>query len=62
MLLKDLQTIFHKELDAIYGEDEVNSFFYLCTEHYLNVPRIQLTLEPEFTITTSEGFKKLLTK
>ncbi|SDI20704.1 peptide chain release factor N(5)-glutamine methyltransferase [Winogradskyella thalassocola] len=54
MLLKDLQIIFHKELDVIYGEDEVNSFFYLCTEHYLNVPRIQLTLEPEFTITTSE--------
>ncbi|WP_179020007.1 peptide chain release factor N(5)-glutamine methyltransferase [Winogradskyella forsetii] len=54
MLLKDLQNIFHKELDAIYGKDEVNSFFYLCTEHYLNVPRIQLTLEPEFTIAKPE--------
>ncbi|WP_178985738.1 peptide chain release factor N(5)-glutamine methyltransferase [Winogradskyella helgolandensis] len=54
MLLKDLQNIFHKELDTIYGKDEVDSFFYLCTEHYLNVPRIQLTLEPEFTIIKSE--------
>lgn len=54
MLLKDLQHIFHNELDAIYGKDEVDSFFFLCTEHYLNVPRIQLTLEPEFTITKLE--------
>jgi len=52
--LLDLQNIYHKELDAIYGKDEVNSFFYLCTEHYLNVPRIQMTLEPEFTITKPE--------
>jgi release factor glutamine methyltransferase len=52
--LRDLQEIFHKELDAIYGKEEVNSFFFLCTEHYLNVPRIRLTLEPEFTITKSK--------
>lgn len=50
----DLKHIFHKELDAIYGENEVESFFFLCTEHYLNVPRIQLTLEPEFTFTKPE--------
>ena len=54
MVLIDLQNIFHKELDAIYGKDEVNSFFFLCTEHYLSVPRIQLSLEPNFTITKSE--------
>ncbi|MFK7833937.1 MAG: peptide chain release factor N(5)-glutamine methyltransferase [Winogradskyella sp.] len=54
MVLKDLQNIFHKELDAIYGKDEVNSFFFLCTEHYLSVPRIQLVLEPQFTIAKSE--------
>ena len=54
MVLKELQNIFHIELDAIYGKDEVNSFFFLCTEHYLNVPRIQLTLEPEFAITKPE--------
>ncbi|WP_179354660.1 peptide chain release factor N(5)-glutamine methyltransferase [Winogradskyella vidalii] len=54
MVLKELQVIFHKELDAIYGENEVDSFFYLCTEHYLDVPRIQLTLEPELAITKPE--------
>jgi release factor glutamine methyltransferase len=54
MVLKELQNIFHIELDAIYGKHEVDSFFYLCTEHYLNVPRIQLTLEPELAITKPE--------
>lgn len=54
MKLLDLKHIFHKELDAIYGKEEVQSFFYLLIEHYLSVPRIQLTLEPEFTSTKSE--------
>jgi len=50
----DLKDIFHKLLDTIYGEDEVNSFFFMCIEHYLNVSRIELTLDPEFTITKPE--------
>jgi len=54
MVLKELQNIFHIELDAIYGNDEVDSFFFLCTEHFLNVPRIQLTLNPGLAITKSE--------
>ena len=62
MVLKELQNIFHIELDIIYGKDEVNSFFFLCTEYYLSVPRIQLTLEPEFAITKpeTETFFKVL--
>ncbi|WP_179339105.1 peptide chain release factor N(5)-glutamine methyltransferase [Winogradskyella ludwigii] len=54
MVLKELQNIFHIELDAIYGKHEVDSFFYLCTEHYLSIPRIQLTLKPGLAITKSE--------
>jgi release factor glutamine methyltransferase len=54
VLLKDLQNIYHNELDDIYGKEEVNSFFFLCTEHYLDLPRFQLTLQPEFTIIKSE--------
>lgn len=50
----DLKLIFHKELDAIYGIDEVNSFFYMCMEHYLDIPKFQLTLEPEFTLSKTE--------
>lgn len=54
MKAKDLKDIFHKELDAIYGKDEVASFFYLSIEHHLNVARIQLILDPEFTLTKDE--------
>jgi release factor glutamine methyltransferase len=54
MVLKDIQHIFHKELDAVYGKDEVNSFFFLCIEQYLNLPRFQLALQPEFTIPKPE--------
>ncbi len=54
MLLKDLQNIFHKELDPIYGKDEVDSLFFLSTEHYINLPRFQLALQPESTITKGE--------
>ena len=52
--LTELKTIFHKELDSIYGKDEVGSFFYLCTEFYLNLPRFQLALQPEYSIVKSE--------
>ena len=55
MLLKDLQHIFHVKLDAIYGKEEVDNFFFLCNEHYLNLPRFQLALQPEFTLAKSEA-------
>lgn len=54
MKAKDLKDIFHKELDAIYGKDEVASFFYLSIEFHLNVARIQLILDSEFTLTKDE--------
>lgn len=58
----DLKQIYHKELDTIYGKNEVASFFFLCLEHFLDVPRIQLSLEPEFTLKKNEAelFLKVL--
>ncbi|GAB5564631.1 MAG: peptide chain release factor N(5)-glutamine methyltransferase [Winogradskyella sp.] len=50
----DLREIFHKTLDEMYGSDEVESFFFLTTEYYFNVPRIHLVLEPEFVFTKAE--------
>ncbi|WP_411768875.1 peptide chain release factor N(5)-glutamine methyltransferase [Winogradskyella sp. A3E31] len=54
MRLKDIQDIFHKELDAIYGREEVDAFFYLLIESYFNVPRFHLALHPELSITKEE--------
>ncbi|MEO6346305.1 MAG: peptide chain release factor N(5)-glutamine methyltransferase [Aquaticitalea sp.] len=54
MVLKEIQNIFHKELDVIYGKDEVDSFFYLLTNEYLGMQRLVFILQPEFAITKDE--------
>jgi release factor glutamine methyltransferase len=54
MQLKDIQDIFHKELDAIYGKNEVDSFFFMLTEAYFGMERFALILEPEFVITKAQ--------
>lgn len=54
MLLKDIQTIFHKELDAEYGNHEVDSFFNILIKHYLDLERISLVLEPNLNLTKTE--------
>ncbi|WP_422105001.1 peptide chain release factor N(5)-glutamine methyltransferase [Winogradskyella sp.] len=50
----ELKTIFHQELDAIYGKDEAEQFFFLTAEHYFFITRLQLALEPELLFTASE--------
>lgn len=46
MELKEIRHIFHKELDGSYAREEVDSFFYLMVEHYLELPRFILATEP----------------
>ncbi len=54
MRLKDIQHIFHKELDTIYGANEVDSFFFILIEHYYKLPRIHLAIQPDFSIIKEE--------
>ena len=54
MILKEIQHIFHLELDAIYGKDEVDSFFDMLLNAYLGFGRINLILNPNLTITKAE--------
>jgi len=54
MKLKTIKEAFHKELDAIYGKEEVSSFFYLLIESYCYFTRLKLALEPEKTISKAE--------
>ncbi|MGH1385230.1 peptide chain release factor N(5)-glutamine methyltransferase [Kordia sp.] len=54
MKLKDIQNIFHKELDEIYGKDEVNSFFFMLTEAYFGLERFALALDPDYVITKAQ--------
>ncbi|MBT8298300.1 MAG: peptide chain release factor N(5)-glutamine methyltransferase [Maribacter sp.] len=54
MLLKEIRNIYHSELDSIYSKDEVDSFFYLVIEHYLDFERFILAIEPLITVTKTE--------
>ena len=50
MKLKDLKCKFHEHLDAIYGKEEVQTFFFMLTEYYNAIKRIDLALNTELTI------------
>lgn len=45
---------FHSVLDENYGKEEVNAFFEVLMEHHLNDKRIQLVLNPDYTITSAQ--------
>ncbi|MBM1107513.1 peptide chain release factor N(5)-glutamine methyltransferase [Aurantibacter crassamenti] len=65
MLLREIKNIFHLELDALYGKEEVASFFYILIEHHLNFERFVLALQPDIVISKAdeqplfEGLAKL---
>ncbi|AUP77841.1 peptide chain release factor N(5)-glutamine methyltransferase [Flavivirga eckloniae] len=48
MILKEIQGVFHKELDLIYGKEETDSFFFLLIEAYYGLTRMQLALQPGY--------------
>tara|TARA_R110002074_G_scaffold161480_4_gene319392 strand:+ start:62405 stop:63253 length:849 start_codon:yes stop_codon:yes gene_type:complete len=50
VLLREIKNIFHSELDVLYGKDEVASFFYLLIEHYFDLERFVLAIQPELVI------------
>lgn len=54
MRLKEIKNIYHKELGELYPKEEVDSFFYMMTEHYLGLERFVLALEPDLIITKEE--------
>ena len=55
MQLKELKKIFHRELSAQYGKNEIDSVFYLCLEHYFKLPRFILALQPNYTLEKDEA-------
>ena len=51
MKLKAYKTLFVTTLAPFYSDaQEVESFFYLITEKWHNISRVDLVLEPEFEI------------
>ena len=54
MLLREIKNIYHSELDAIYKQEEVDSFFYLVIGHYLDLERLVLAIKPHLVVTKAE--------
>ncbi|WP_435412588.1 peptide chain release factor N(5)-glutamine methyltransferase [Psychroserpens mesophilus] len=54
MRLKAMLKQFHSVLDENYGKEEVNAFFDVLMEHHLNDKRIQLVLNPDYSITSAQ--------
>ncbi len=50
MKLKDLKQKFHEHLDAIYGKEEVQTFFFMLTDYYNAIKRIDLALNTDLAI------------
>ncbi|MEL6976653.1 MAG: peptide chain release factor N(5)-glutamine methyltransferase, partial [Bacteroidota bacterium] len=54
MQLKEIKTFFHRELSSLYPSEEIDSFFFLSIEHFLDLPRFILALQPEYTLNKAE--------
>ncbi len=54
MLLSEIKAIFHSELDLLYPAEEVDAFFYRMVEHYLDLQRFVLVVQPALTLSKKE--------
>jgi release factor glutamine methyltransferase len=64
MNLIDLKQSFLDELKGIYPREEIESFFFLLTEHHLNKRRLDIALQPGYKVTDTslELFQKDLSQ
>jgi len=46
MKIIDLKNIFNRELKSIFPKNEIDSFFYLLSEAFLNLKRVDVALDP----------------
>ena len=54
MILKSYKNHFTQELNSLYDQEEIESFFYIITEFLHQKKRIDLALEPNFSINAIE--------
>ncbi len=60
MKLKTIQNIFHRELEAIYNKEEINQFFFIAIAFYYKLTRLNLAMEPEYTIDSDSQLLNVL--
>ncbi len=54
MLLKQIKVLFHEQLDGLFGNDEVESFFFISLDYLHQMKRVDLALQPNFEINETQ--------
>jgi len=64
MILIDLKKSFLHALKGIYPREEIESFFFMLSEHYLHKRRLDIALQPEYRVAneTLALFQKALSQ
>ncbi|WP_248723421.1 peptide chain release factor N(5)-glutamine methyltransferase [Seonamhaeicola sp. ML3] len=55
MKLKDIQNKFHSELNSIYPKEEIDNFFFMITEAYYGISRLQLAMDVNLEVDNSNS-------
>ena len=53
-LVKDIRNHYCEQLCSIYDKDEANAMILILLEHYFNINRVKMVLEPQLRLSESE--------
>lgn len=53
-LVKDIKNYYCEQLCSIYDKDEANAMILILLEHYFNIDRVKMALEPDLRLSESE--------
>lgn len=60
MTLKELKIHFQNKLQSIYDKEEIDSFFFMITEKFYTIRRIDFTLNPDFEIENTSEWETII--
>ena len=52
--VRDCRKYYANQLEPIYGSDEANALIMILLEHYFNIDRVKIALEPDLRLSESE--------
>ncbi|MBO7073583.1 MAG: peptide chain release factor N(5)-glutamine methyltransferase [Bacteroidales bacterium] len=52
--VRDCRKYYASQLEPIYGSDEANALIMILLEHYFNINRVKIALEPDLRLSESE--------
>lgn len=58
--IKELKIHFQNKLQSIYDKEEIDSFFFMITEKFYTIRRIDFTLNPDFEIENTSEWETII--